>query len=112
MKYAQRLPRRQRARPRPIRPGFDSGEQPPNSARFTFLDLAAQQFFPDWERAAKDLVAALRSEAGRNPHDGALTDLVGELRPVASRSASGGPPTTSANTRPVNPDQALKSVET
>jgi len=60
-------------------PMFDSREQPPNAARFTFLDPAAQQFFTDWEKAAKDLVAALRSEAGRNPHDRALTDLVGEL---------------------------------
>ena len=60
-------------------PLFESREQPPNSARFTFLDPAAQQFFTDWEKAAKDLVAALRSEAGRNPHDRALTDLVGEL---------------------------------
>jgi transcriptional regulator with XRE-family HTH domain len=60
-------------------PLFESREQPPNSARFTFLDTAAQQFFTDWEKAAKDLVAALRSEAGRNPHDRALTDLVGEL---------------------------------
>jgi transcriptional regulator with XRE-family HTH domain len=60
-------------------PLFDSREQPPNSARFTFLDPAAQQFFTDWEKAAKDLVAALRSEAGRNPHDRALTELVGEL---------------------------------
>ncbi len=31
-------------------PLFDSREQPPNSARFTFLDPAAQQFFTDWER--------------------------------------------------------------
>jgi transcriptional regulator with XRE-family HTH domain len=60
-------------------PLFESREQPPNSARFTFLDPAAQQFFTDWEKAAKDLVATLRSEAGRNPHDRALTDLVGEL---------------------------------
>ena len=60
-------------------PLFDSPEQPPNSARFTFLDPAAQQFFTDWEKAAKDLVATLRAEAGRNPHDRALTDLVGEL---------------------------------
>ena len=60
-------------------PLFDSGEQPPNAARFTFLDPAAQQFFTDWEKAAKDLVAALRSEAGRNPYDRALADLVGEL---------------------------------
>ena len=50
-------------------PLFDSREQPPNSARFTFLDPAAQEFFVDWEKAAKDLVAALRSEAGRNPYD-------------------------------------------
>jgi transcriptional regulator with XRE-family HTH domain len=60
-------------------PLFDSREQPPNAARFTFLDPAAQQFFTDWEKSAKDLVAALRSEAGRNPYDRALSDLVGEL---------------------------------
>jgi transcriptional regulator with XRE-family HTH domain len=60
-------------------PLFERPEQPPNSARFTFLDPAAQQFFTDWEKAAKDLVATLRSAAGRNPHDRALTDLVGEL---------------------------------
>ena len=60
-------------------PLFESREQPPNSARFTFLDPAAQDFFIDWEKAAKDLVATLRSMAGRNPYDRALTDLVGEL---------------------------------
>ncbi len=60
-------------------PLFESREQPPNSARFTFLDPAAQTFFVDWEKAAKDLVATLRSMAGRNPYDRALSDLVGEL---------------------------------
>ena len=60
-------------------PLFDSLEQPPNSARFTFLDPAAQEFYVDWERTAKDLVAHLRSEAGRNPYDRGLSDLVGEL---------------------------------
>jgi transcriptional regulator with XRE-family HTH domain len=60
-------------------PLFESREQPPNSARFTFLDPAAQDFFLDWEKAAKDLVATLRSQAGRNPYDRALSDLVGEL---------------------------------
>jgi hypothetical protein len=60
-------------------PLFESREQPPNSARFTFLDPAAQEFFLDWEKAAKDLVGALRSVAGRNPYDRGLTDLVGEL---------------------------------
>jgi transcriptional regulator with XRE-family HTH domain len=60
-------------------PLFDSREQPPNSARFTFLDAAAQEFYVDWEGTAKDLVAHLRSEAGRNPYDRGLSDLVGEL---------------------------------
>jgi transcriptional regulator with XRE-family HTH domain len=60
-------------------PAFDSPEQPTNSARFTFLDPAAREFFLDWERVARDLVAHLRSEAGRNPHDRDLSNLVGEL---------------------------------
>jgi transcriptional regulator with XRE-family HTH domain len=60
-------------------PIFESREQPANSARFTFLDPAAQEFYVDWERTAKDLVAHLRSEGGRNPHDKELHDLVGEL---------------------------------
>jgi transcriptional regulator with XRE-family HTH domain len=65
-------------------PLFESREQPANSARFTFLDPAAGEFYPDWERVAGDLVAHLRSEAGRNPHDRGLSDLVGEL---STRSA-------------------------
>ncbi len=51
----------------------------PNSARFTFLDPRAQLFWSDWERAASDTVAILRAEAGRNPYDRGLSDLVGEL---------------------------------
>ena len=60
-------------------PLFESPEQPANSARFTFLDPAATEFYPDWDRVASDLVAHLRSEAGPNSYDRALTDLVGEL---------------------------------
>jgi transcriptional regulator with XRE-family HTH domain len=60
-------------------PLFESPEQPPNSARFTFLDPAAVDFYADWQRVATDLVAHLRSEAGRDPYDRGLTDLVGEL---------------------------------
>ena len=44
-----------------------------------FLDPAAADFYPDWEHIATELVAHLRSEAGRNPYDRDLTDLVGEL---------------------------------
>jgi transcriptional regulator with XRE-family HTH domain len=50
-----------------------------NTARFTFLNPAAQIFFPDWEQNADDLVATLRSYAGQNPLDKKLTDLIGEL---------------------------------
>ena len=60
-------------------PIFDSREQPPNSARFMFLDPAAPGFYTDWEQTASELVAHLRSEAGRSPYDRDLTDLVGEL---------------------------------
>jgi hypothetical protein len=60
-------------------PLFDSREQPANSARFTFLDPTAADFYCDWRRVADDLVAHLRSEAGRHPHDRGLSDLVGQL---------------------------------
>jgi transcriptional regulator with XRE-family HTH domain len=50
-----------------------------NSARFVFLDPRSTEFYPDWDRGANDIVATLRGEAGRNPYDKALTDLVGEL---------------------------------
>jgi len=55
------------------------GGTPPNSARFTFLNPKAREFFADWERAADDIVAVLRSTAGRNPYDKDLSDLIGEL---------------------------------
>jgi transcriptional regulator with XRE-family HTH domain len=60
-------------------PMFESREQPVNSARFTFLDPAAVDFYPDWDRLASELVANLRSHAGRNPYDRGLQDLIGEL---------------------------------
>ncbi|WP_299535922.1 helix-turn-helix transcriptional regulator [uncultured Streptomyces sp.] len=50
-----------------------------NLARFTFLDPASRRFYPDWDLAADITVAILRTEAGRNPHDKELHDLVGEL---------------------------------
>jgi len=53
--------------------------RPANVARFVFLSPRAWDFFPDWEGTANDLVANLRTEAGRNPHDRGLQDLVGEL---------------------------------
>ncbi len=53
--------------------------QPANHARFVFLDPRAQQFFREWDRVADDTVAMLRTEAGHDPRDRNLADLVGEL---------------------------------
>ena len=58
---------------------FGQSLQPANWARFVFLHPDARTFYVDWERAAKECVAILRSEAGRNPHDRELTDLIGAL---------------------------------
>jgi len=52
---------------------------PVNTARFLFLDPGSAGFWPDWERAADDSVAFLRTETGRSPRDRGLTDLIGEL---------------------------------
>jgi transcriptional regulator with XRE-family HTH domain len=53
--------------------------RPANNARFVYLDPAAREFFADWERTADDIAAMLRSEAGSNPHDKQLVELIGEL---------------------------------
>jgi transcriptional regulator with XRE-family HTH domain len=53
--------------------------RPVNVARFVILDPRARTFFIDWQTAANDIVAALRAEAGKNPYDRQLSDLVGEL---------------------------------
>ena len=60
-------------------PFFATGEGEPNSARFTFLDPRAPEFLRDWDKAADDTVAILRAEAGRDPYDRNLSDLIGEL---------------------------------
>lgn len=60
-------------------PVFAAATRPVNLARFTFLDPAAQTFYPDWNRSANTTVALLRTEAGRDPYNSKLTELVGEL---------------------------------
>jgi transcriptional regulator with XRE-family HTH domain len=50
-----------------------------NTARFTFLDPRAPNFFVEWDLVANLVVASLWSEAGRDPYDRGLSDLVGEL---------------------------------
>lgn len=58
---------------------YDMPGQPPNLALFTFLDERARDFYPDWDAAAEVVVSILRTEAGRDPHNKELHDLVGEL---------------------------------
>ena len=53
--------------------------RPANLARFFFLNARASDFFIDWKSIANDIVALLRAEAGRDPYDRALSDLIGEL---------------------------------
>ncbi|MGW1801630.1 helix-turn-helix transcriptional regulator [Streptomyces sp. NPDC001984] len=50
-----------------------------NTVRFVFLSPAARRFYVDWERIAKGAVGALRIEAGKNPYDRELSNLIGEL---------------------------------
>jgi len=58
---------------------FDD-DQPPNVARFLFLnEEQARQFWPEWERLADDVVAILRVQAGLNPNGPGLVELIGQL---------------------------------
>ena len=68
---------------------FRDDRQPGNWARFVFFDPDAQ-LLPDWERAANECVAILRSEAARRPYDRELADLVGELATRSTTSANSG----------------------
>ena len=60
-------------------PVIGDGGRTPNLARFQFLDPAARDFYPDWDLFAGMCVGIMRTEAGRDPHDKALQELVGEL---------------------------------
>jgi transcriptional regulator with XRE-family HTH domain len=64
-------------------PVFDQPD--PNSARFTFLNPQAREFYSNWDQASQELVATLRGVAGRNPYDKRLTDLIGELSTRSER---------------------------
>ena len=59
---------------------YTNPRRPVNLARHCFLDRAsAERFYPDWDKAADTIVAILRAEAGRDPYDKDLQDLIGEL---------------------------------
>lgn len=58
---------------------LDGAPAPANAARFIFLESRAQTFYRDWDAQTRQIVAVLRTEAGRSPYDRRLSDLVGEL---------------------------------
>ncbi|MBO0980922.1 helix-turn-helix transcriptional regulator [Microbacterium sp. SD291] len=60
-------------------PVIGDGGRMPNLARFQFLDPAARDFYPEWDLMARMCVGVMRAEAGRDPHNTAMQDLVGEL---------------------------------
>jgi transcriptional regulator with XRE-family HTH domain len=60
-------------------PAFLDPARPVNLARFIFLDRRSRELYGDWDGIAHAAVGSLRAEAGRDPHNQALTNLVGEL---------------------------------
>ena len=58
-------------------PHFDADR--PNMARFIFLDSRAQDYYTDWPLACSLTAAMLRYEAGRDPLNAEITELIGEL---------------------------------
>lgn len=60
----------------------DFGALPPerrNKAWLVFLDPEVRGRFVNWERKARDLVAFLRFDLGRHPHDPRFAALIAEL---------------------------------
>jgi transcriptional regulator with XRE-family HTH domain len=60
-------------------PQHPDPSHPVNFVRFCFLDPRAHEFYPDWDFMADVAVNNLRTEAGRDPYDRGISDLVGEL---------------------------------
>lgn len=58
-------------------PHFESDR--PNIARFIFLDSRAKDYYADWPLACSLTAAMLRYEAGRDPLNAEITELIGEL---------------------------------
>ncbi|MBD0323250.1 MAG: helix-turn-helix domain-containing protein [Aldersonia sp.] len=62
--------------PDPMRP---DPSKPVNFVRFCFLDPRAREFYPDCYQMADSAANLLRTDAGRDPYDRGISDLVGEL---------------------------------
>jgi hypothetical protein len=60
-------------------PAFLDPVRPVNLARFIFLTRRSTEFYRDWDGIADAAVGSLRAEAGRDPYNRTLSDLVGGL---------------------------------
>lgn len=60
-------------------PLFTGPEGRVNFGRFVFLDPAAKTFYLDYDDIADATAGILRLQAGKNPFDREISDLVGEL---------------------------------
>ncbi len=60
-------------------PVLDDPHRPVNTTRFAYLNPTAKEFWRDYDQILHDAASMLRMEAGRNPHDPDLIQLVGEL---------------------------------
>ena len=58
---------------------LDDDNLPLNLARYVFLEPHSQGFFLDWDTVADHIAGALRVQAGRDPRNRSLSDLIGEL---------------------------------
>lgn len=58
---------------------LDDDWLPLNLARFLFLEPWAREVYIEWNHVADDVVGALRIQAGRDPRNRNLSNLVGEL---------------------------------
>ena len=58
---------------------FTTLDRPVSLPRFVFLDPRSRTFYRKWEGLASATVGSLRAEAARDPYDGDLTQLIGEL---------------------------------
>jgi MmyB-like transcription regulator ligand binding domain len=90
-------------------PIYAGTTRPPNFARFTFLGIGARELWTDWDRIADDTGELLRAQAGRDPYDKALTDVIGNSSPAARTSAPGGPPMMYACIAPASSTCATRS---
>jgi transcriptional regulator with XRE-family HTH domain len=60
-------------------PVFANPANRDNLARFRFLDPASYEFYPAGDDSASVTANLLRTEAGRDPYNADLTELIGEL---------------------------------